>query len=119
MSVQDVDGYLDGAPEPHRTTLASLRMTVASLLPNAEQCISYGVPTFKVDGKAVAGFGYYRKHCAYFPMSGSVTTALAAELSEYRTSKGSVHFAVDEPLPAGVVGHLIEARLAEIAGPRQ
>jgi uncharacterized protein YdhG (YjbR/CyaY superfamily) len=116
MSVQEVDNYLSSAPEPHRSTLASLRRTIAALLPDAEQCISYGVPTFKVDGKAVAGFGYYSMHCAYFPMSGSITSAIADELGEYTTTKGSVHFAIDKPLPSGIVTSLISARLTELAG---
>ena len=118
MSEQDVDDYLASAPEPQRTTLLRLRGMISALLPGAEQCISYGVPTFKVDGLGVAGFGHYAKHCAYFPMSGSITSALAEELTGYKTSKGSVHFAVDEPLPADVVRRLIEARRAEIAAAR-
>lgn len=119
MSAQEVDDYLASAPEPHRSTLASLRNTIAGLLPDAEQCISYGVPTFKVNGKGVAGFANYPKHCAYFPMSGSITSALADELVEYKTTKGSVHFAIDEPLPVGVVKSLVDARQAELAGQRK
>ncbi len=119
MSAQDIDDYVSSAPEPQRTTLTALRETIASLLPDAEQCISYGVPTFKVDGKGVAGFGYYAKHCAYFPMSGAITSALAAELAAYATSKGSVRFPVDEPLPVGLVRRLVRARQAELAEQRR
>ena len=114
MTAQEVDDYLASAPEPQKTTLTSLRRTISALLPEAEESLSYGVPTFKVDGKGVAGFGYFRKHCAYFPMSGSVTTELADELIEYTTSKGSVHFAIDTPLPVSVVRRLIEARRSEL-----
>jgi uncharacterized protein YdhG (YjbR/CyaY superfamily) len=114
MSLQEVDAYLAGVPEPQKATLAALRAVIAGLLPDAEQGIAYGIPCFKVDGKGVAGFGSYANHCSYFPMSGSITTDLAAELQGYVTAKGSIQFAIDEPLPADLVRRLIEARQREI-----
>jgi uncharacterized protein YdhG (YjbR/CyaY superfamily) len=115
MSEQDVDDYLAAVPEPQRATLEQLRATLAELLPDAEQGIAYGVPCFKVGGKGVAGFASYAKHCSYLPMSGSITAELADELTGYTTSKGSVQFAVDAPLPPDLVARLVEARRAEIA----
>lgn len=116
MTSQQVDDYLAAAPEPQRTTLARLRATIAALLPDAEEVISYGVPTFKVGGKGVAGFGFSKNHCSYFPMSGNVTSELAALLGDYQTSKGSIRFAKDADLPQELVSRLIAARQAEIAG---
>ncbi len=110
----EVDACLASAPEPQRSTLTTLRATLAALLPEAEEGISYGLPAFKVNGKGVAGYGYYAGHCTYVPMSGSVTAELAAELADYTTTKGAVSFAVDEPLPADLVKRLVDARLAEI-----
>lgn len=118
MTSQQVDDYLESAPEPQRTTLGRLRATIAELLPDAEEVISYGVPTFKVGGKGVAGFGFSKNHCSYFPMSGDVTSALAAELGDYQTSKGAIRFASDEVLPRELVMRLIAARQAEIAAER-
>ena len=115
MSTEDVDDYLAAAPEPQRSTLGQLRATLAALLPEAEQGIAYGVPCFKVGGKGVAGFAAYPKHCSYLPMSGSITAELADELAGYVTSKGSVQFATDAPLPPELVGRLVQARQAEIA----
>jgi len=115
MTSQDVDDYLSGVPEPQRATLEQLRSTLAALLPEAEQGIAYGVPCFKERGKGVAGFAAYARHCSYLPMSGSVTAELAAELTGYVTSKGSVQFATDEPLPVALVARLVEARRREIA----
>ena len=115
MSDAEVDDYLAGVPEPQKSTLEGVRATLAALLPDAEQGIAYGVPCFKVGGKAVAGFASYPKHCSYLPMSGSITAELADELSGYVTSKGSVQFATDEPLPPGLVEHLVDARRREIA----
>ena len=114
MSDAEVDVYLEALPQPQRTTLEQLRATLVALLPDADQGIAYGVPCFKVGGKAVAGFASYPRHCSYLPMSGSITAELADELSGYVTSKGSVQFATDEPLPAGLVEHLVEARRREI-----
>ncbi|MGB8021545.1 MAG: DUF1801 domain-containing protein [Candidatus Nanopelagicales bacterium] len=116
MTSQQVDEYLAAAPEPQRTTLTQLRATIAALLPDAEEVISYGVPTFKVGGKGVAGFGFSKDHCSYFPMSGTVTSGLAPELREYQTTKGAIRFARDEALPRELVSRLIAARQAEIAG---
>ena len=118
---QDVDHYLAAVPEPQRTTLEAVRATLVALLPEAEQGIAYGVPCFKVGGKGVAGFGFYTNHCTYFPMSGSITAELADDLKHYVTAKGSIQFATDEPLPAELVEHLVDARRREIArsGPRR
>ena len=61
---------------------------LVGLLPDAEQGIAYGVPCFKVDGKGIAGFASYAKHCSYFPMSGSITAELASELQGLRDGQG-------------------------------
>ncbi len=116
MTNQDVDDYLAAVPEPQRSTLEQVRATLAALLPQAEQGIAYGVPCFKVGGKGVAGFGFYKNHCTYFPMSGSITTGLAGDLTGFVTAKGSIRFANDEPLPDDLVAKLVEARQREIAG---
>ena len=109
-----MDDYLAAVPEPQKSTLAGMREVISALLPDAEQCIAYGVPCFKVGGRGVAGFGVYKNHCTYFPMSGSITTELAEELREYVTARGSIQFANDEPLPRELVQHLVQARQREI-----
>ena len=111
----DVAAYFDAVPEPQRTTLLAVHATLEHLLPEADQVIAYGVPSFKVDGKGVAGVGWYKNHCTYFPMSGSVTAELADELEGYVTAKGSLRFAADRPLPESLVARLVRARRAEIA----
>lgn len=114
MSSAEVDAWLAGVPEPQRTTLAALRATLARLLPDAEQGLGYGMPVFRVGGKGVAGLNHGKDHCAYHPMSGTVVAALGDALAGYRTSKGTVRFAADTPLPDDVVARLLEARLAEL-----
>jgi uncharacterized protein YdhG (YjbR/CyaY superfamily) len=114
VGVSEVEAYMDGVPEPQRSTLAQVRATLAALLPDAAQTISYGSPAFKVGGKGVAGFAAFAHHCSYLPMSGSVTAVLADELAGYETTKGSVKFGVDAPLPEPIVRALVDARLAEL-----
>ena len=72
MSEPDVDEYLAALDEPKRGTLERLRKTILELVPEAEQCMSYGLPAFRLDGKVVAGFGAFKNHLSYFPHSGSV-----------------------------------------------
>jgi len=107
-----VDEYLDSAPEPHRSTLTELRAQLKRMLPNAEEALSYGVPAFKVAGKPVAGYAFFKNHCSYFPHSGSVLEGLSAALDGYQWSKGTLKFPIDDPLPESLVGRLVAARLA-------
>ncbi len=84
-----------------------------AIVPEAEQCISYGMPAFKVRGKTIAGFAAFRNHLSYLPHSGSVIPQLANETTAYTSTKGSLHFRIDEPLPAALVRKLLEVRMAE------
>ncbi|CAM3388653.1 hypothetical protein G4177_32500 [Corallococcus sp. ZKHCc1 1396] len=111
-----VDAYLAKLTNPAaRKTLGALRMQLRKLLPGATESISYQMPTFKVDGNAVAGFAFFKTHCGYYPFSGGVVPVLKAELEGYVTSKSGVTFPPDEPLPAKLVKRLVQVRLAEIA----
>jgi uncharacterized protein YdhG (YjbR/CyaY superfamily) len=111
-----VDEYLNAAPEPQRSTLTELRAILASLLPDAEEGMSYGVPAFKVDGKAVAGYAHAKRHCSYFPHSGSVIAEVEPELLDgYDWSKGTLRFPVDEAPDEALVRRLVEIRLAMLA----
>ena len=114
MSAAEIDAYLENLEEPKRSTLRSLRQTILSILPDAEQALSYGVPVFKLHGKNVAGFSAAKKHLSYLPHSGNVTSSLADELAAYETSKGALKFTVDKPLPKTLVKQLIAARRAEL-----
>ncbi len=114
MSRQEIDDYLDGLDEPKRATLERLRQTILEIIPEADECISYGMPAFKVGGKTVAGFAAFKNHLSYLPHSGSVISALGEQVAAYQTSKGSLQFAIDKPLPKALVKRLIRARLAEL-----
>jgi uncharacterized protein YdhG (YjbR/CyaY superfamily) len=108
--------HLATLPPTERATLAALRATLRELLPGAEECISYNMPCFKVDGVAVAGFDGFKAHCSYFPHSGGVVGQLT-RVPAWCTvaSKGALQFPVDRPLPKTLVRQLVSLRLAEIA----
>ncbi|RKH57990.1 SRPBCC domain-containing protein [Corallococcus llansteffanensis] len=113
---EPIDAYLASVADPAaKKTLGALRMQLRKLLPGATETISYRMPTFKVDGNAVAGFAFFKTHCGYYPFSGGVVPVLKAELDGYTTSKSGITFLPDEPLPAKLVKKLVQVRLAEIA----
>lgn len=116
MSAQEIDDYLAAVPEPQRSTLREVRALVEELLPDdAEPCIAYGLAAYRLGGVGVAGFGAYKDHCTYAPMSGSITAELADVLAGFDTTKGAVRFPADTPLPRAIIAALLDARRAEIA----
>jgi uncharacterized protein YdhG (YjbR/CyaY superfamily) len=119
VSKKQIDQYLGTLDEPRRATLAQLRDTIVAIVPNAEQCISYGMPAFKLQGKTIGGFAAFKSHLSYLPHSGSVISQLAKETEGYTKTKGSLHFPVDKPLPKKLVKKLLDARMAEAFGPRR
>ena len=115
MASNEVDEYLAGLPEADRVALQALRRTILEIVPDAVEGISYGSPSFKVGGKAVAGFAAYKDHLSYLPHSGSVLATIAADVVADQTSKGALQFTNDRPLPKALVEKLIAARRAELA----
>jgi uncharacterized protein YdhG (YjbR/CyaY superfamily) len=113
MSVAEVDTYLEGLDEPKRSTLSQLRRDILAVIPQAEQCLSYAVPGFTIEGKTVAGFAAFNRHLSYLPHSGSVFNQLAEDLTGYVRSSGALRFPVDRPLPAVLVRKLIVVRLRQ------
>ena len=109
-----IDKYLAEVDEPKRSTLQELRQTIHGILPDAEECISYGMPAFRLDGKIVAGFAAFKNHLSYLPHSGSALGELADDLAGYKSTPGSLHFPIDRPLPKALVKKLIAVRLKEV-----
>src|SRR5512139_2025981 len=95
-----IDDYLARLPREQRAALERIRKAIRAAVPKGEECISYGVPAFRVDGKVLVGFGAASGHCTFFPMSGTITAAHRDELSRYETSKGAIRFPAERPLPA-------------------
>jgi len=109
---RDVEEYLAGVPEPARGTLNRVRAAIRSAAPEATEAISYRIPTFRYKGPLV-GFAAFSNHCSLFPMNPAVIEAFRNELKDFDTSKGTIRFPVDKPLPAALVKKLVKARIAE------
>ena len=109
---KDVDEYLARVPEPAQSTLKKIRAAIRSAVPpEATEAISYGIPTFKYKGPLV-WFAAFSNHCSLFPTS-SVIEAFKNELKGFSTSKGTIHFPMDKPLPTALVKKLVKARVAQ------
>ncbi|HEX6368909.1 MAG TPA: DUF1801 domain-containing protein [Longimicrobium sp.] len=106
------DEYLAALPDDKRSALEQLRRTIRAAAPRAEECISYSLPAFRQNGPLV-GYGATAKHCAFYLMSGSTVEAHRDDLAGYDTSKGTIRFAADQPLPDALVHRLVQARIAE------
>lgn len=109
-----IDDYLATVTGDKRAALDKLRKTIRSIVPRAEECISYGMPAFRLDGSVIAGFQATAKGCSYYPFSGTTLQTLVADLKGYGKTKSALHFHPDEPLPAALVRKLIKARIAEL-----
>jgi uncharacterized protein YdhG (YjbR/CyaY superfamily) len=110
--INDVDEYLTRIPEPARTTLNKVRAAIRSVAPpEAFEVISYGIPTFKYKGM-LASYAAFSDHCSLFPGAGP-TIEFKNELKNFQTSKGTIRFALDKPLPATLLKRIVKSRIAE------
>lgn len=108
---KNVDEYLAGVPEPARGTLTKVRAVMRSALPaEATEVISYQMPMYKYKGMLL-GFAAFKNHCSLFPGSPAIEN-FKNELKDYPTSKGTIRFPSDKPLPASLVKKLVKARVA-------
>ena len=110
-----IDEYLAALSDDKRAALEKVRKTIHAAAPKAEECISYQIPAYRQNGMLV-GFGATAKHCAFYLMSSSTVAAHKDELEDYDTSKGTIRFQADNPLPDALVRKLVKARIAENSG---
>ena len=110
-----VEDYLSQVPEEARAALEKLRKMIKAAAPNTTETISYQMPTFKYQGRALMGFAAFKNHCSLFPYSKTVLETLEEELKPFDTSKGAtIRFTADKPLPAALVKKLVKTRMQEI-----
>ena len=110
---RNIDEYLALLADGQRAALQKIRETIKAAAPKAEECISYGLPAFRLNGKLLVGLGATAKHCAFYPMSSSTVEAFKDELEDFGTSKGTIRFQPADPLSAALVQKLVKARIAE------
>jgi uncharacterized protein YdhG (YjbR/CyaY superfamily) len=108
-----VDRYLAGLPADRRAALERLRASIARLVPEATEGISYGMPAFKLRGHPLVGYANAKHHCALYGMSAGLEP-FASRLTAFSTSKGTIRFTPDAPIPDDVVEDLVRFRVGEI-----
>ena len=114
MSAEEIDEYLAALDEPRRSALEQLRQTIASIIPEAEQGLSYGVPVFRIEDRPSAGFSAAKNHVSYLPHSGEILSLLTKEdLQGFTATKGAVKIPIGTPFPADLVSRLIKERRNE------
>lgn len=110
---KDVDAYLAKVPEDQRAVLEEIREIVRKAAPTATESISYGFPTFKLEGRGLIWYAAWKKHCSVYPLTEGILKAHGDELEPFDTEKGTIRFTTDKPLPASLVRKLVETRIAE------
>jgi uncharacterized protein YdhG (YjbR/CyaY superfamily) len=114
---QTIDEYLALLNGDKRAALEKLRRAIKAAAPQAEECISYKVPGFRLNGRLLVSFGAAAKHCSFYPGAFPVKTH-RGELQAYETSKGTIRFQPESPLPATLVRKLVKSRIAELTTAR-
>ena len=107
-----IDEYLALQTAPVRAALEKLRQTIKSVVPDAEEAISYQIPSFKYHGMLV-GFAAFEKHCSFFVMNPTFTALFKEDLKAFKTSKGTIQFTLDKPIPTALVKKIVQARVQQ------
>lgn len=108
-----MDEYLAHVNPDQRIALQKLRRTIRAVAPKAEECIRYGIPAFRLNGRSLVFFGAWANHCAFYPGSSVTLKKFQRALKEFQASKGTIRFASHKPLPSGLVKKLVKARMVE------
>lgn len=110
-SFRSIDEYIATFPADVQALLEAVRATIKAAAPDAEECISYQMPTFTLHGNLVH-FGAWKNHIGFYPTP-SGTMAFKDELSKYEGAKGSIRFPISEPLPLELISRIVTLRVAE------
>src|SRR5436190_15879593 len=112
---ETIEEYLTGVNAQQRVALEKLRRTIRAVAPKLEECISYGIPAFRLKGRSLVFFGAWANHCSFYPGSSATLKKFQKDLKDFQTSKGTIRFTPDKPLPATLVKKLVKARVVESA----
>jgi uncharacterized protein YdhG (YjbR/CyaY superfamily) len=113
-SAQLVRDYLTGLPPRARQRMKRMRALIRSVAPTATETFSYRIPGFRLDGQVFVYYAAFTAHTSLYPMGDRIRRTHAASLKGYKTSKGTIQFPLDQPLPVALVKRLIKARVAEV-----
>jgi uncharacterized protein YdhG (YjbR/CyaY superfamily) len=110
--ITNIDEYIAGYPKNIQEILEQVRKAIAEVVPDAKEKISYGIPTFELSGKNLVHFGAYPKHIGFYP--GGIVTMFEKELKSYKTSKGTVQFPINKPMPVDLIQKITKFRVVQI-----
>lgn len=113
MRAETIDEYLAALSAEKRSALEKLRKAILAAAPRAEECISYQLAAFRLNGRMLVAMGATSDHCALYVMSSTALRGFEDKLKRYDTSKGTIRFSANESLPASLVRSLVKARIAE------
>src|SRR6266487_369187 len=108
-----IDEYLASVSPDQRALLQKLRKTIREVAPKAEECISYGIPAFRLNGRSLVFFGAWANHCSFYPGSSTTLKKFRGDLKDFQITKGTIRFSPDNPLATTLVKKLVKARIAE------
>ncbi len=111
MKFKDIDEYISTFPKEVREVLQKIRKTIHETAPEASEAISYGMPTFKLNGNLIH-FAGWESHIGIYPVPSAVE-AFKDELTQYKTAKGSIQFPLDQPFPYDLLKRMVEFRVKE------
>lgn len=114
----EVRVYIAAQPPAQRRRLAEMRRVIRAAVPKAEEGFSYRMPCFRLDGRILVWYAGFKAHTSLFPIGTAIQKALKPALAGYRTSKGTVQFPLDRPLPVSLLKRLVKARLGELRAAR-
>ena len=114
---KNIDDYAGRFPQEVQQLLKKMRLTIRKAAPKAKEAISYGIPTFTLDGNLVH-FAAFKSHIGFFPSSSAIA-AFRKELSAYKGAKGSVQFPYDRPLPLALVSRIVKFRVKQSLGKKK
>src|SRR6267142_4945576 len=112
-SPKTIDEYLASVNANHRDALQKIREAIHAVVPKAEECISYGIPAFRLNGRALVFFGAWANHCSFYPGSSTTLKKFLGDLKCFQITKGTIRFSPANPLPTTLVKKLVKARIAE------
>jgi|SRR5262245_22524866 len=108
-----IDEYLADVKPDQRAVLEGLRQAIHTVAPGAEECISYGIPAFRLNGRPLVFFAAWANHCSFYPGSSRMLKKLRGDLKDFQITKGTIRFSPANPLPAALVKKMVKARIAE------